>query len=113
VLSRYVRGRALVLAGRLGPAREAALEFERRAGEDAFRLRYAADLWNELVLALRRAGAGPDAEREATGRMYRLLGRAVDAGYADREELTTTPSLSTFRDDREYRALLERLPRGA
>jgi hypothetical protein len=42
--------------------------------------------------------------------MYELLDAALAAGYADRAELASTPSLASFREEAEFRAILERLP---
>ncbi len=120
---RYNRARMACFADRLEEARGAILEFEGQAGTGALASRYAADLWNELVLAQRRVraaagdaggavppAASPPAEEEARGRMYERLQGAIEAGYGDRRELESTPSLSAFRDEPEFRALLSRLP---
>ena len=84
-------------------------------GADPARLRYAADLWNEYVLALDRLAA-PNSDRlarreQGVARLFELLGRAIDAGYRERGELETTPALAAFRDTPQFRALLEKLPR--
>jgi len=107
---RYNRARALCNASRLPEARTALQDFERDAAGDAMALRYGADLWNEFRLALRRAGtADGEAEDAARERMYVTLAAALDAGYADVAELTSTPSLDAFREEPEFKELLARL----
>jgi len=107
----YGRARALCMGDRLQAARAAAEAFEAASEGDGFRLRYAADLWNEYLLALRRADPQAAAEQaEATERLYELLGRALDAGYADRAELASTASLDSLREEPEFKALIARLP---
>ncbi len=108
----YNRARLACFRDRKDLVPDAIAAFEAVAGRDAFGCRYAADLWNEYVLSLRRSGAAgaPVDEATAIARMYELLHLALDAGYADRAELDATPSLDTFRDDAAFRALLDRLP---
>ena len=85
-----------------------------RHSYDVERQRYAADLWNELALALRRAEPPPPdreaRESEAIERMFRLLDLAVRGGYHERAELETTPALAPFRSDPRFAALLTRIP---
>jgi hypothetical protein len=76
-------------------------------GTDPERLRYAADLWNELALAQQRAG---EANEQAVERMFSLLGEAVERGYHVRVELESTPALESFRADQRFAAILARIP---
>ena len=41
--------------------------------------------------------------------MFDGLTRAIEAGYDDVQELSSTPALDPFRDDPEFVALLARL----
>ncbi len=106
----------LALATCLSDAHETALPMIEAAtsrAKGAFQLRYATDLWAEYILALRRAL--PDvAEREeleesARALLLETLGRAIDAGYDDRSELTSNPALATFQDEPEFQAILKRI----
>jgi putative transposase len=49
-------------------------------------------------------------ESEGRRRMFDALRRAIEAGYGDLEELSTTPALASFRDDPEFAALLASVP---
>ncbi len=101
-------------------ALEAVAAFDAAAGEDAVRLRFAADLWTEWLLAARRArlpapavedlvAAPPDeGERAARERVLELLERAVERGYDDVQELRTTESLAPLRADPAFEDLLRR-----
>jgi hypothetical protein len=89
---------------------EASVAIDRHAetiGENAERLRYAADLWNEFALAQRRSGAD---EARAVARMFELLSQAVERGYDVRVELESTPALESFRSDARFAAILARIP---
>ena len=105
--ARYGRTLALLGAGRLEDAQRALVQHAETVGEDAERLRYAADLWSELALAQRRAGQD---EKLAADRMFELLARAVERGYHVRAELESTPALESFRSDPRFTAILERIP---
>jgi tetratricopeptide (TPR) repeat protein len=87
---------------------------ESARADGAFELRYAADLWNEYILALRRALPDEleraDLEGDARAQFLTTLGQAIDAGYADAGELSANPALASFRNDPEFSALLQRLP---
>lgn len=104
----YYRG---LLACHEGPPAEAeplVSRFEARGGpSEARHLRFAADLWNELALSWRRIRESGGEER-AIARAFELLGRAVEAGYDDVEELSRTEALEPYRARSEYRAILRR-----
>ncbi len=104
---RYGHALALLHAGRLEPARSAIERHAATVGTDPERLRYAADLWNELALAQQRAG---EANEQAVERMFGLLGEAVERGYHVRVELESTPALESFRADQRFAAILARIP---
>ena len=104
---RYGRALALIGAGRLDEASVAIDRHAETIGENAERLRYAADLWNELALAQRRSGAD---EARAVARMFELLSQAVERGYDVRVELESTPALESFRSDTRFAAILARIP---
>ncbi len=111
---RYSSALALTTAGELGPALAAIALHAETVGEHADRRRYAADLWNEYALALRRVEA-PSPQRdareaEAVERMFRLLDEAVRGGYHERGELESTPALEPFRSDPRFVDLLTRIP---
>ena len=86
--------------------------------EDPWFDRLLADAWNEWVLALRRSetvAADEKEELEEIGveRMFELLERAVDRGYANLAELRSTESLRPFDDDPRMQNVLERVEQGA
>jgi serine/threonine protein kinase len=114
--ARYLQALVLCLSDLPDQADAAIADFEARTGVGALSRRQSADLWNEWILALRRAR--PDtaerATQEAEGRrrMFAGLGQAIDAGYDDLRELSSTKALDSFRDDPDFRALLERLQPG-
>jgi len=93
-------------------AREAAEEVEARADGNPAGLRSAADIWNEWLLLRLRAAPGDPAraadEELARSRLFELLGRALDAGWADLEDLQGNPTLAPVRDAPEFAALLQR-----
>jgi len=45
--------------------------------------------------------------------MLELLNRAIDAGYSDMRELSSTASLDPFREDPDFVALLDRVQRAS
>ncbi len=102
---------ARCMRGSLDSALAAVEEFDRGVSGDSGELRFSADLWNELVLALRRSIPEQEArgEREAqwTERMFERLAHAVQAGYRDRVELESTAALESFRGDQRFAKLLE------
>jgi serine/threonine protein kinase/tetratricopeptide (TPR) repeat protein len=106
---RYARALALCHLDRLEPARAAIETYAGAAGTDPMRLRYAADLWNEYLLGLRRAHADVASEAEPKRAMFDLLRRAIDAGYRAIDELKSTPALDSFRSEPEFVALLARI----
>jgi len=112
----YLRALALCETDRGAEARTAVEAFETQA-ESAWQLRQAADLWNEWLLSVRRTlpegAARAAAEAEARERLLDLLGRAIDAGYSDLRELSSTPSLDSLREDPGFVALLDRVQRAA
>lgn len=110
--SAYLHALALCLDGRPEPARREIEAFAARAGEDALRWRYTADLWCEWTLAQERGGASAALVEEGRGPLFDALGRAVELGYRDLQELRSTPALQRFRDDPELAALLADLERG-
>ncbi|HKX46513.1 MAG TPA: hypothetical protein VJP77_07410, partial [Planctomycetota bacterium] len=114
--ARYLHALALCLLDRPPEAREAIERFGAADAAGALPLRQTADLWNEWVLALRRAepDAVARAEQEALGRrrMLDALRQALEAGYADLDELSHTPALDSFRADPEFVALLATLQPG-
>lgn len=104
---RYGNALARLGTGQLDDALRAIENHAATVGTSAERLRYAADLWNELALAQRRKG---DDETLAVERMFALLGEAVERGYHVRAELESTPSLESFRSDPRLAAILARIP---
>ena len=108
----YSRALALLHLDRLAAARPAIDLYERGAGADPLRLRYSADLWNEYLLGLQRQSGAATDQSDAKSRTLALLGRAIDAGYADARELKSNPALAPFRDDPEFAALLARFDAG-
>jgi tetratricopeptide (TPR) repeat protein len=107
VMARYGRALTLLRTGALDEAQRAIEAHSELVGDSAERLRYSADLWNELANA--QAAAGRD-NAPAVERLFELLGAAVGRGYADRNELETTPALDAFRADARFRAILARVP---
>ncbi|HEX5010752.1 MAG TPA: protein kinase [Planctomycetota bacterium] len=112
----YLRALALCETDRGAQARAAVEAFEAQAA-GAWPLRQAADLWNEWLLSVRRTmpqgAARSAAEAEARERLLELLARAIDAGYSNVGELSSTPSLDSLRDDPTFVALLDRVQRAA
>lgn len=108
----YLHALARCLADDVDGARPEVEGFERGAGDEAWRWRYAADLWNEWLLASRRAGGLPaELEAAARGRVVTALRRAIELGFADLDELRRTPALAALREDPDVAALLESLER--
>ncbi|MGQ0552446.1 MAG: protein kinase domain-containing protein [Planctomycetota bacterium] len=114
---RYLRGNILCQQDRLSEAQAVIADFGVRSDGGPGSRRFEADLWCEWLLALRRTQ--PDesarAEQELAGRRAALdaLRAALDAGYDDLQELSSTKALDPFREDAEFLALLERLaPQG-
>ncbi len=95
----------------LDEARTAVAEFEAHA-RGPLGLRWASDLWNEWILAQRRAApaspAREAAEADACARMLAQLGRAIDAGFDDVAELRGNPALEFVRGRPEFEALVQR-----
>jgi hypothetical protein len=105
-MCRYNRALARCFAGDLERAQGALRDFELEGARDAQTLRFGADLYNELILALRRqepdAAARADRERGWTEAMFARLEAAVEAGYADTVELDSTPALESFRSEERF-----------
>lgn len=114
----YGSALALLHHGQVEPALARIDQHGQSIGKDPTRMRYAADLQNELILALRRStttGAGNAAsarEKAAEDSMFDWLERAVEAGYRDNTELNSTPALESFRADPRFQALLRRIEEG-
>jgi tetratricopeptide (TPR) repeat protein len=108
----YVHAVTLCRLGDVAAARAAAEAFEARAGGDPAGLRSAADIWNEWLLLRRRAAPGDPTraadEDLARARLFELLGRAMDAGWSDLEDLEGNPTFDVVRDTPEFEALLQR-----
>ena len=80
------------------------------AGDHPWRCRLVADCWNEWCLAYAEQADAQLLEVDAglaEERLFEFLGRAVQAGYANRRELETTPELDPFRADDRFRFILE------
>jgi hypothetical protein len=109
----YLRAIALTLAGRIDEARIAIEDFDEKA-LDASAARFAADLWNEYLIALPEdaqsvePGFAPP-RTLARERLFAALERAIEQGYADLDELSTTPALDVVREDPRFVELLERI----
>ncbi len=105
-LCQYNLALAHCMRGSLEMAHAAVEQFDENVPNEPGELRFGADLWNELVLALRRAIPDPEAraEREArwSDRMFERLEQAVRAGYRDLIELDSTPALESFRADERF-----------
>ncbi len=105
-LCEYNLALARCTRGSLESALTTVEDFDRRVDGSPGELRYSADLWNELVLALRRSVPDEQAraarEEQWTGRMFERLEQAVGAGYRDRFELESTPALDSFRSDERF-----------
>ena len=105
-MCRYNRALARCFAGDLERAQGALRDFELEGARDAQTLRFGADLYNELILALRRqepdAAARAERERDWTEAMFARLEAAVEAGYADTVELDSTPALESFRSEERF-----------
>lgn len=109
----YLRGVGLTLAGRLDEAR-AAIEAFDEAATDGFTARFAADLWNEFLIALPEdegiVEPGLSSLRTvARDRLFAALERAIELGFDDLAELSTTPALDVVRDDPRFVELIERI----
>ncbi len=109
----YLHALALCAADQPDRAWPEVLAFEQLAGSEAWCWRYAADLWNEWILASRRiASSGEPAtgdERSARERMFAALRRAIELGFRDIDELRTTPALRFFHGDPELAELFRLL----
>lgn len=116
-MCRYNRVLARCFAGELERALTALRDFELDGARDAQALRFGADLYNELILALRRqdpdVAARAERERGWTEAMFSRLEAAVEAGYADTVELDSTPALESFRADERFVRLRARCEQGA
>ncbi|MEY2808411.1 MAG: hypothetical protein RIR65_2828 [Planctomycetota bacterium] len=117
-MCRYGSALALLHHGQVEKGRTKIGLHAQTIGGDATRMRYAADLQNELLLALRRKMPG-DATREPTAEedaavqaMFDWLERAVEAGYRDIGELESNPALDSFRADPRLQAMLRSLKEG-
>lgn len=113
--TRYLHALTLCLLDRQSDAAAAIARFDAASNSDAMSLRQSADLWNEWILQARRTQ--PDetlrapTETEGRRKMYDSLRRAIQAGFDDLNELSTTPALDSFRDDPEFIALLASIRR--
>ena len=113
--ARYLLALIACQTGDRDGALAAVTEFDTHAPDGPMARRQAADLWNEWLLLLDRAGEpdGPgSALADARAKCLDRLGQAIDAGYADTEELRTTPSLDVLRDDPGFDELLARAAAG-
>jgi len=111
--ARYMEALALCQLDRARQADAAIARFVEKADGAPQTQRQVADLWNEWILLLRRTQPDEPAraaqEVQARRRMLDALGRAIDAGFENLEELKNTPSLDCFREDPEFLELLARL----
>lgn len=110
---RYLCALALCLLDRQVEAEAAIARFEEQSSGGWFFLRKSADLWNEWILLLRRLhpddATRGEQEAEARRKMFDALRQAIEAGFDDLQELSTTPSLDSFRDDPEFIELIAKL----
>lgn len=101
---------ALANVARLEEAEASAAELAAGAADDPWTRRLIADAWCEVLAGFTRGGAG-EGPRAAHARAeaLRWLRAAVEAGYDDQDELSTTPALDGLRADPAFVALLAAL----
>ncbi len=101
---------SLALAGqnRIKEAQNILSELEAQTPPQPMDLRYYADGWNELLLAVLRSDAPETQVEEITDRTFLALSRAIDAGYRNVAELEHTEALDPLRDDPRFQELLSK-----
>ena len=118
----YNRAVAFANLGRCDDAETAARAAQPVDNADPWGARLVADAWCEVRNALDRAmsdtvGADPGPQEALLARRdraaeeaFRWLTASIERGYADRNELESTPALEPLRADTRFAALLAKLP---